>query len=154
MEARGFFSALLRTTCGANGTSTSGDGAAEESLEETITSLLSKLPPAFDTAAARRKYPAAHSEVMNTVLLQEMSRYNYLVAQLHDLVVGIRDAAKGIAPMSAELEDATRSILSGQVRQSVSDIISIVVSQLDSLSIGLDHVHIDRLDLRHNIRAM
>jgi dynein heavy chain, axonemal len=41
--------------------------------------ILSKVPDAFDVKKAEKDYPISYTESMNTVLTQELARYNGLV---------------------------------------------------------------------------
>jgi dynein heavy chain len=44
-----------------------------------VEKILREFPEKFDTVAANRKYPVDYRESMNTVLTQELSRFNILI---------------------------------------------------------------------------
>lgn len=68
---------LLDTTVLTMGTITSsGVASADDHLNEIASDILGKLPAPFDIEAASVKYPVVYEESMNTVLVQEMERYN------------------------------------------------------------------------------
>jgi len=77
--------------------------------------VLSKLPPPFDTAVALRKYPTQYEESMNTVLVQEMGRFNKLIVCVHDSLVNIQKAVKGLVVMSAARQGVANAMLTGQI---------------------------------------
>lgn len=62
------------------------------------------------------KYPVRYEESMNTVLLQELIRFNRLTAVVRRSLLDIRKAIKGLVVMSAELEDVFDSMMVGKVR--------------------------------------
>lgn len=74
------------------------------------------------------KYPVRYEESMNTVLLQELIRFNRLTAVVRRSLLDIRKAIKGLVVMSAELEDVFDSMMVGKVRLCISMIVVIYSS--------------------------
>uniref|UniRef100_A0A3Q2QRM0 Dynein axonemal heavy chain 7 n=1 Tax=Fundulus heteroclitus TaxID=8078 RepID=A0A3Q2QRM0_FUNHE len=94
----------------------SGGGAKspQEVVEELSEDILSKLPPDFDIQMVMDKYPVMYEESMNTVLRQEIIRFN-LTEVVRDSLVNICKALKGQIVMSSELENVFNSMLVGKV---------------------------------------
>lgn len=57
---------------------------------------------------------------MNTVLNQELIRFNRLTRVIRHSLQDIRKAIKGVIVMSSELEDVFDSMMVGKVRKSTS----------------------------------
>ncbi|XP_075900184.1 dynein axonemal heavy chain 3 [Nelusetta ayraudi] len=95
----------------------SGGGAKSPQavVDELAEDILSKLPADFDTTAVIEKYPVMYEESMNTVLRQEIIRFNRLTQVVRASLVNIRKALKGQIVMSAELEDVFKSMQVGKV---------------------------------------
>ena len=54
--------------------------ARDELLDRLAEGILTKLPPDFDLEEAEAQFPGAYLESMNTVLVQELIRFNRLTA--------------------------------------------------------------------------
>lgn len=71
---------------------------AGQSPQELITNLandiLGKMPKDFDEEKAMKKYPVTYGESMNTVLLQELKRFNTLTAVVRSSLINIVKAIK------------------------------------------------------------
>lgn len=61
-----------------------------------------------------KKYPVVYDESMNTVLRQELIRFNRLTSTVRVSLQNLRKAIKGLVVMSADLEALARSLLIGK----------------------------------------
>eukprot|EP00117_Sycon_ciliatum_P023820 scpid1450/ scgid20157/ Dynein heavy chain 3, axonemal; Axonemal beta dynein heavy chain 3; Ciliary dynein heavy chain 3 len=92
-----------------------GGKSPEDTIAELATDILSKLPPDFNIEMVMKKYPVVYEESMNTVLRQELIRFNRLTAVVRSSLVNIKKAIKGLVVMSSQLEDVFNSMLVGKV---------------------------------------
>jgi dynein heavy chain len=87
----------------------------DEIIIEVANSHLTKIPNKFDMEIAALKYPIKWEESMNTVLVQELARYNTLTGIIATTLKDIQDAVKGIVVLSTELEALGNSLFFGTV---------------------------------------
>jgi dynein heavy chain len=113
-------SSLLAASGGGGSASASASGAEAAATEARVAALiaecLERLPAAYDLEAVSARFPQCYEQSLNTVLLQEMARYNKLCGVLRASLVAIAAALQGLSVMSSELEAAYRSISLNQVR--------------------------------------
>jgi len=97
----------------------SGGGGGGVSREDIIAELAKdikeKLPPDYDIEEVMLKYPTLYDESMNTVLVQEMIRYNRLTVVVRSSVGQVLKALKGLVVMSSQLEEVCKSFFDGKV---------------------------------------
>eukprot|EP00743_Colponemidia_sp_Colp-15_P006229 GILK01006701.1.p1 GENE.GILK01006701.1~~GILK01006701.1.p1 ORF type:complete len:1608 (-),score=254.94 GILK01006701.1:104-4669(-) len=91
------------------------NSAVDKKLEEMVVQLTKQTPAQFDIDAVQGQYPIRHSESMNTVLQQELMRFNKLLWIISTSLTNLSKALKGLVVMSPELETVLRSIQNGQV---------------------------------------
>jgi len=72
-----------------------GNKEAGNKLIDIAAGILSKLPKSFDLEEALKNYPTAYGESMNTVLVQEMERFNILLGVIRKSLGEIQKAVKG-----------------------------------------------------------
>ncbi|XP_042559183.1 dynein axonemal heavy chain 3 isoform X2 [Clupea harengus] len=94
-----------------------GGGAKSPQMivDELAEDILCKLPADFDLEKVIKKYPVLYEESMNTVLRQELIRFNRLTEVVRSTLVNIRRAMKGQVVMSSELEGVFNSMVIGRV---------------------------------------
>ncbi|NWI88768.1 DYH7 protein, partial [Pitta sordida] len=106
-----FESLLLTQGGGTQGTSGGGDSTLYAIADD----ILSKLPNDFDIESCLTKYPVRYEESMNTVLVQEMERFNNLIRTIRITLINLKKAIKGLVVMDAGLEALSGSLLVGKV---------------------------------------
>lgn len=87
----------------------------EEIMEKTAKSILSKIPLPWNINDIIAKYPVMYEQSMNTVLIQEIIRYNSLLGVIHRTLQDLLKALKGLVVMSQELEAMSNSLFNNQV---------------------------------------
>ncbi|XP_077462234.1 dynein axonemal heavy chain 12-like [Stigmatopora argus] len=112
-QTKVLFDSMLLTQ---GGGSKGGDSSGGDSvLYDLANDILTKLPNNFDLDAALIKYPVVYNESMNTVLVQEMERYNHLSTAIRVSLQNLLKALKGLVVMDAELEGIANSLAVGKV---------------------------------------
>ncbi|KAJ6667676.1 hypothetical protein lerEdw1_015997 [Lerista edwardsae] len=91
-------------------TSTAGGRSREEIVEETSRDILEKVPHPIDLHEVMLKYPVLYEESMNTVLAQEVIRYNRLLKVIAETLKDLLKALKGLVVMSHQLELMSSSL--------------------------------------------
>ncbi|XP_076804480.1 dynein axonemal heavy chain 3-like isoform X3 [Clavelina lepadiformis] len=96
---------------------TMADGGKSPQLlvQELASDILSKLPDGFKLQEVQAKYPTDYSESMNTVLAQELIRFNRLTAVVRSSLQDLQRALRGLVLLSVDLEDVLDNMLVGKV---------------------------------------
>lgn len=99
---------MMEVALGLQGSSQSGGSGGgksqDEIIQESADDILSKMPKAYDIEAAAKKHPLKYEDSMNTVLQQELLRYNRLIDVIRGSLVNVGKAIRGEVPLSVELE--------------------------------------------------
>ncbi|KAK6626143.1 hypothetical protein RUM43_006448 [Polyplax serrata] len=93
-----------------------GESASQEEVTSKLAmSILGKIPSSIDLQKALQKYPVLYEESLNTVLTQEIIRYNKLLNVIQTTSRDLLKALKGLVVMSAKLEDMAQSMFNQKV---------------------------------------
>merc|ERR1719182_1156923 len=92
-----------------------GGASQDEIVGEVATDVTSRIRSNFDVASVQERYPIKYEESMNTVLGQELTRYNKLLGVIHSSLADIKKAIKGLLLMDSTLEEAYMAIFDGKV---------------------------------------
>lgn len=108
--------ALLSTALSLQPRAAEGEGKSwGETLDELAADISSRVPPEFDIEKAMILFPVRYEESMNTVLTQEMIRFNRLIGTMFTTLRDVRKAIKGLVVMSGELEAMGNAMVIGRV---------------------------------------
>lgn len=120
------FASILLTEGGGGG----GGGGADEDEDESAkeeektqddisfdiaSATAKKIPPQFDMEFAGLRYPTKWDESMNTVLTQELERFNKLNHVIQDSLLSFQKAVKGEVVMSAALEQLGQQLFFSKI---------------------------------------
>ncbi|XP_056381079.1 dynein axonemal heavy chain 1 isoform X2 [Hyla sarda] len=90
-------------------------GSRDEMVEEIAEGILKKIPQLIPVQDVMAKYPVMYQESMNTVLVQEVIRYNRLLSTLFQTLRDLLKAMKGQVVMSSQLELMANSLYNNSV---------------------------------------
>lgn len=108
---------LLNTALSLQPRSTgSGAKSWDSILSELAEDIVSRMPPIFDVERALLDFPVRYDEAMNTVLTQELMRFNALIMIISKSLVDLMKAIKGLVVMSCELEQMGDAMAMGKVK--------------------------------------
>jgi dynein heavy chain len=102
----------LLSTVGVSGGG--GGQSPDVVVGEIAKDVLNRVPSPFNTAKVQLKYPTLYEESMNTVLVQELTRFNGLIKAIRGTLQDIQKAVKGLLLMSADLEGCFFQMFDGQ----------------------------------------
>ena len=94
----------LESSGSAGASGGSGERTRDEIVDEIAAQIQDRMPDAFDVEAVSMMYPLSYNESMNTVLVQELMRYNNIIVEINKTLPQLRKALKGLVVMSVELE--------------------------------------------------
>ena len=108
--------ALLGTALSLRPRAAAGAGKSyEQVVGELALDIEARLPAQFDIEKALIDFPVKYEESMNTVLTQELLRFNRLTSRIKGSLFEIQRALKGLVVMSGELEAMGTSMTIGRV---------------------------------------
>jgi dynein heavy chain len=111
-ETDEMFNAILSTQSNEGG----GEKISPEDIViEVATKILADFPTAYDIRAAEEKYPVLYEQSMNTVLTQELQRFNGLINVIRSSLFNLKRAIAGEILLSHDLETAMLSLFDGRV---------------------------------------
>ncbi|KAJ3297193.1 Dynein heavy chain 3, axonemal [Borealophlyctis nickersoniae] len=108
-------SSALSTQARSSGGGGGGGKSNEEITSDIASTMLASLPPDFNTSGVQKAYPVKYDESMNTVLIQELVRFNRLLKIIRESLQNVIKALKGLVVMSKELEEVATSLTLGKI---------------------------------------
>ncbi|XP_055840841.1 dynein axonemal heavy chain 3 isoform X1 [Episyrphus balteatus] len=106
---------LTQTELLASTRASSATDTAEDPAYHVCKEILSRLPQPYDIEEVSRKYPVVYTNSMNTVLRQELIRFNRLLDYLRKSLNNVQKAVQGQIAMIPELERVHSAMIVGQL---------------------------------------
>ncbi|XP_034943575.1 dynein heavy chain 12, axonemal [Chelonus insularis] len=123
----------------------------DEFLIKLKNDIYDKLPPLFDLDEAKKMYPVSYEESMNTVLVQEIERFNILHREIRRSLEIMEKTVLGMIVMTVEMETFIQQILNAKLPsrwmqastypslKSLSGFINDFIERLNFFKKWLDH---------------
>ncbi|XP_067124238.1 dynein axonemal heavy chain 1-like [Centruroides vittatus] len=96
------------------------DELKEKIVENSAKEILNSLPNLFYEKEVLAMYPFSYEESLNSVLIQEVIRYNQLLSVIHKSLTELTNALQGTILMNETIEDVANSIYHNCVPKSWS----------------------------------
>jgi len=112
-ETTDLLAGILATSGGGKGGQ--GAGNRDAVIAEVAESILKRCPKVMDIEYVQKTHPVLYEESMNTVLIQEVIRFNRLLEVMHSSLQDVLKALKGLVVMSEELERLSSSLFNNTV---------------------------------------
>jgi len=106
-ETDALLSALMLTSGSAGG---GDDSDKEAQIVKLANTILGDVPEVFDMVYARKNYDTDYMQSMNSVLTQELEKFNTLISLIKNSLKELKRAIAGEALMSPQLESALNSM--------------------------------------------
>lgn len=90
-----------------------GGGDQDAVINALCDNIMNDVPDQFDVKQAEKDYPVDYNQSMNTVLTQELARFNLLIKTIKASLKDMKRAIVGEILMSQDLEDAMLSMTDG-----------------------------------------
>ena len=107
-----FASVLITQSSGGGGGG--GGGNKDDTMKSVALDIQKNIPADYDLEQCQINYPISWGESMNTVLKQELLRFNRLLQTIRQSLIDVIKAIKGLVVMSAELEMLGNALFFGQ----------------------------------------
>jgi dynein heavy chain len=102
-------------TQGTGSASSSGAKSQDDVIAEIAQGILASVIDCYDVESVKKVYPVKYEESMNTVLVQELVRYNRLIKVIRQSLASVLKALKGLVVMSKDLEEVVNSLNVGKI---------------------------------------
>ncbi|KAL8431229.1 hypothetical protein ACSSS7_005428 [Eimeria intestinalis] len=89
-------------------------------MEKAASIVLAQMPPPFNIREAAASRPHAYENAMETVLLQELARYNALISLTVEILKIPIDAAGGLIEYTPQVEELSQCLRQNRVPQAVA----------------------------------
>ena len=95
--------------------SASGGANRDAEILASAADILHRIPAALDMHKAQDKYPTDYNQSLNTVITQEITRFNAMLKIINSTLKTVQKAVKGTVAMSAELDAIGTALFNNQV---------------------------------------
>lgn len=95
--------------------SASGGGNRDAEILASAADILKRIPAALDLHKCQDKYPTDYNQSLNTVIIQEFTRFNNMLKIINSSLKTLQKAVKGTVAMSAQLDAIGTSLFNNQV---------------------------------------
>lgn len=94
----------------------------EDQVKERAEEILKRLPQKFNVDDVRMRHPNTPTESLNSVLHQELMRYNNLLEIVRNSMKNLKDAIDGNAVMTSDIEAMLQSVYDNKTPERISKV--------------------------------